>query len=343
MNFSANGGVTDRARPRMVGRVREVPLPHREIPDWGDFLECITADGRRVFVAKRVLAELEELEARHAPSETAGLLFGRAFSDGAKPCSLVTELVAPHAGEVMGTGSTVTITAHGAERMKRRAYRNAPCADPIGWAHTHPRFTPYFSAVDRAEQQAWKEPTSVGIVMSGLEDCDPRFAVFVGPEATPAEILGPERATAIEPVVRERARDRQPERTPSRPLALTPPQVRERARRRRLGVRARRALIPVAIVLVVGQLLALMVLGLQTATEARSRAERAEQAVRSATGAAGVANDRAGDAAERAESAQRDAREAKRLAERHQQAQPAWDSQPDQDAGEAQEGSPGEP
>jgi len=180
------------APPRMVGRVRRTELPLlRGAPDPERFLEHATADGRRVFVADHVLRDLARLERAEHPDETAGLLFGGFFSDGERACAIVTRLVRPKPGEVIGTPATVTITAEGSERMIARAWREDPLLKPVGWGHTHPRFEAYFSPVDRQEQGSWREPASVGLVLSGLPDPVDRYRVFVGPESTPAERVVP--------------------------------------------------------------------------------------------------------------------------------------------------------
>lgn len=189
--------------PRMTGGVRRTALPLlRGAPDPGRFVEHRTEDGRRAFVAKSVLCALERLERLDHPIETACLLFGGFFSDGENPCAIVTKLVFPEPEEVIGTRSTVTITAEGAERMIVRAWREDPLLKPLGWGHTHPLFEAYFSHVDLEEQRVWKEPASVGIVISGLEAPKARYRVFVGPESEPAK---PVTAAIEEPAAPEPA------------------------------------------------------------------------------------------------------------------------------------------
>jgi proteasome lid subunit RPN8/RPN11 len=172
----------------MAGRVRTTALPllRRGGPDPSDYIEHLALDGRRVFLARRVLRDLAHLERSEHPDETGGLLFGRYFSDGEHACTIVTELVVPQRGEVLGTPTTVTITAQAAERMIARAWQKDPLLTPVGWGHTHPRFEAYFSGTDRAEQRAWREPGSVGLVISGLARAAESYRVFVGPESTPA-------------------------------------------------------------------------------------------------------------------------------------------------------------
>ena len=193
----SSGNVTA-AQPRMTGRVRAVALPlMRSAPDTGAYVEHRTADGRRIFVARQVLRDLDDLERSYHPEETAGLLFGGYFSDGQNDIAVVTRLMVPQAGEVIGTPHTVTITAEGAERMIARAWRSDPTLKAVGWGHTHPCFEAFFSGTDRTEQRVWREPASVGLVVSGLERPQRRYCVFVGPDSTPAERLDVPPATAL--------------------------------------------------------------------------------------------------------------------------------------------------
>ena len=189
---AGTGSVAAPPRPpsRMRGRIRSFEPPLRPMPHGYHYAEFETADGRRVFIHHEVLADLRAIERAEHPNETAGLLFGRTFTDGANQCALVRHLIRPRVGEVIGTPVTVTITAEGSSRMSRRAQECHPCADAVGWAHTHPTFGAYFSGTDRAEQAIWTSPASVGLVISGLPEADPRYEVFVGPESTPTSQVG---------------------------------------------------------------------------------------------------------------------------------------------------------
>ena len=178
----------EQVQPRMVGKVRATSRPFlRAEPDPSSFVEHRTEDGRRVFVARQVLRDLATEERRAHPNETAGLLFGGHFTDGRQPCTVVTALIPPLSGEVVGSRSSVHITARGAEQMIARAWAQSPLLSPVGWGHTHPQFEAYFSPTDMAEQEAWKDAGSVGLVISGLATPRNRYRVFVGPESTTAE------------------------------------------------------------------------------------------------------------------------------------------------------------
>lgn len=228
MGVLTKDGVRGETPPRMTGNIRRTALPLlRRAPDPARFIEHRTAGGRGIFIAKGVLEDLAILERSEHPVETASLLFGGFFSDGENACAIVTRLVLPEPGEVVGTPSTVTITAEGAERMIERAWLDDPLLKPLGWGHTHPCFEAYFSGVDREEQSVWTEPASVGLVISGLAEPRERYRVFVGPESEPAEaaIAGaPRRVRAAVPENREKDRRGEPRRGSSsgHPRALEP-------------------------------------------------------------------------------------------------------------------------
>jgi proteasome lid subunit RPN8/RPN11 len=254
-------------RKRMAGRVRPVEVPLlRGLPDPADYQEHVTADGRRVFVAKRVVLDLAELERSEHPDETAGLLFGGYFTDGDRTCTVVTKLVKPRPGEVHGTRSSVTITPGGAEQMIARGWQEDPVLAPVGWGHTHPCFEAYFSGVDRTEQQAWRDAGSVGLVISGLAEPRPRYRVFVGPESASAE---PVRRVVL---------------ASEMPMAPRKRELLIRDTRRPLGARWRRAHLSsvvghrlVAFVLAIGVVvaLAISVYAARTAVDARRQAREA--------------------------------------------------------------------
>jgi proteasome lid subunit RPN8/RPN11 len=186
----------------MMGRELPVALPLMSgALDPRAYAEHVTADGRRVFVAHQVLRDLSDLERSDHPNETAGLLFGGYFADRGDDVAVVTRLIPPEAGEVIGTPHTVTITADGAQRMTARAWCSDPTLKPVGWGHTHPCFEAFFSGTDRTEQRLWKERVSVGIVMSGLDRPKQRYRVFVGPDSTPAP---PNRRVMVSPGKSER-------------------------------------------------------------------------------------------------------------------------------------------
>lgn len=263
---------------RMSGRVREVSLPLLTPPESGEFTEHRTSDGTRIFVARSVIEELERLERAHHPNEAAGLLFGRYFTNGWHACTLVTNFIPPEPGEIRGTRSSVTITSFGAQRMRARARRIIPCADCVGWGHTHPTFEPFFSGTDRAEQRLWTQPASVGIVLSGLRDVRDPYHVYVGPESAMAVPM-PETAlpssTTSPPLMRQQPEAAPPNRRAALPI---PPRRRTGALAYRLGVAA--ALVA-AVVLAGGSW--------WTATRAQRAADEATARSASAAGTAASA------------------------------------------------------
>lgn len=216
-------------RSRLRGHIRRFEPPLRPVPSGPEYTELECVDGRRVFIHREVLDDLAALERAEHPRESAGLLFGRIFTDGTHQCALVRHLIRPLQGEVIGTQATVTITAAGSSGMSARAQRWYPCADAVGWAHTHPTFNAYFSGTDRAEQAVWTSPASVGLVMSGLESAQPPFEVYVGPESEPTAIVGDAPASTRPPAEERGAVDAVVPPTRAEPSAAAP---RTPARRR---------------------------------------------------------------------------------------------------------------
>ncbi|WP_445147767.1 Mov34/MPN/PAD-1 family protein [Baekduia sp. Peel2402] len=188
------------AAGRFHGRTVNAGLPVRPRPIGSGWHVWRTADGRSAIVAEGVVAVIRAVERDESPQETGGILFGRGFRDWAGEYVLVTHAERPHRGEVLGTVSTVAITAEGAAAMGRRAQQAQPVADVVGWYHTHPSYAAYFSDVDRAEQRRWPSPLAIGLVMSGRDDAEPRYSVFVGPEsaATVRPPAGPAPAAELE-------------------------------------------------------------------------------------------------------------------------------------------------
>jgi proteasome lid subunit RPN8/RPN11 len=293
------------ARPRMSGGVRRTALPLlRDVPDPATFVEHVTTDGRRVFLAKRVLDDLARLERTEHPDETGGLLFGGYFSDGVQRCAIVTQLVEPEPGEVIGTPSTVTITAAGSERMIARAWRRDPLLRPVGWGHTHPCFEAYFSGVDRNEQRTWQEAAAVGLVISGLPEPTDRYRVFVGPESTPAEPVGDSMPVPVG-LARGGSAPQPQRRSPADGSA---PRALPRPARTRRWLRSSRPVAVVAALLATLLAVAVLALSWQRATDARddaraalSAARQAQMAAQRATAGPGGA-DSSGTLAERATS-----------------------------------------
>jgi len=93
MGTLTKDGLRRTAAPRMSGGVRRTAPPLlRGAPDPAKFAEHRTADGKRIYLAIDVIENLAKLERAEHPIETACLLFGGFFSDGKRPCAIVTRL-----------------------------------------------------------------------------------------------------------------------------------------------------------------------------------------------------------------------------------------------------------
>jgi proteasome lid subunit RPN8/RPN11 len=210
------------ASPRFSGRMVSAPLPVRSRPRTGNWLVHRADDGRTVLLDPSVLATAYRVEQEHAPAETGGLLFGRAFVDSEGPYVVVSYAIPPRRGEVIGAVSTVKITAAGAGAMTERAQAQRFEADVVGWYHTHPSFAAYFSTVDEAEQSTWASALAVGLVVAGVARRDDRHKVYVGPESTRTRLQPrADRQPAIEAAPASFP-DPLPGRTPAPPAALPP-------------------------------------------------------------------------------------------------------------------------
>jgi proteasome lid subunit RPN8/RPN11 len=189
------GGVDTSAARRFQGQVVTAQVPVRPRPRSGDWAVHRASDGRVAFIAPSVLTTAFAAQRRYAPDETAGLVFGRGYRDAEGQYVVATGAQTPRAGEVIGSVSTVEITAEGAEAMTQRYHEHDFVADLIGWWHTHPSYTAYFSGTDRDEQGRWNTPVSVGIVVAGEPRGGDPYAVYIGPDAAEAPVVRRGRAT----------------------------------------------------------------------------------------------------------------------------------------------------
>lgn len=221
-------------RVRVTLQLREPPVADRE------FLELRAASGARTFIHRRVLRDAASLTRRSLPNETGALLMGATFTDGRQPFTIVTDLVVPLPGEVIGTSATVTITAAGRRRMEAEGRLRDPIASGVGWMHSHPVQMAFFSGTDEIEQSKWSGPASVGLVVSGRDDADPRFRVFLGAMAEEASEAG--RVVAPRHVRRDaRSRIRRIPPRPAEPVpALRNPERTVATARRRTRADVRR-------------------------------------------------------------------------------------------------------
>lgn len=174
--------------PRFSGRTVSAPLPVRSRPQNGRWLVHRADGGRTVLLSPSVLSTAYSVEEEHAPAETGGLLFGRAFVDSEGPYVVVSSATPPRSGEVIGAVSTVRITAAGASAMTERAQARCFETDVVGWYHTHPSFDAYFSSIDETEQRSWASALAVGLVVAGVSRADDRYKVYVGPDSAPTRL-----------------------------------------------------------------------------------------------------------------------------------------------------------
>jgi proteasome lid subunit RPN8/RPN11 len=141
----------------------------------------------------RILEDLRLATLDAVPHETIGALLGRPCRDDYGTYVVVEHAMTAQAGEHVGTHGGVRISAVTRAAMHRRAAREHPTLEPVGWWHSHPRGLPRYSTVDRDEQATYPRPYHVGVVVaadlfdgqgaSGVGAQDP-LGVYVGPAAT---------------------------------------------------------------------------------------------------------------------------------------------------------------
>lgn len=129
---------------------------------------------------------------RHVDSssiEVAGLLVGRVWVDNDGAGTLVAVDAALPATRHVETSSVhVSFRPETWDELSREIDRVVPNGLVVGWYHSHPGLTAFFSGTDRATQAgAFREPWQLGLVV------DPRGgarAAFRGPESVPVEVSG---------------------------------------------------------------------------------------------------------------------------------------------------------
>lgn len=118
---------------------------------------------------------------RAHPYEQGGLLLGRAYAAPADPHAVALVHVMRAVAAVQAQGSAFAL------RMESRLWTDAQAALQsdwriVGWYHSHPGLSAFFSDTDRRTQQAFfAHRYSIGWV---IDPHDGHEAVFLGPDCT---------------------------------------------------------------------------------------------------------------------------------------------------------------
>lgn len=140
-------------------------------------------DEFEAFIDPKLLKQISEESESASPFETIGLLAGRVWRDEKGPYTLVLAASSATREQIEATTSHVRISGNEMSELREKLEVANPALEVIGWYHSHPRFTPYYSSEDKTEQSTWSDPNHIGIVVSGLMGED-AYGVYRGPNAT---------------------------------------------------------------------------------------------------------------------------------------------------------------
>jgi proteasome lid subunit RPN8/RPN11 len=158
-------------------RLRERPLDTKH-----PFVVYGSEDRPRLYVSPTVLSGVRLCCRSSAPNETIGLLAGTVYGDADGNYTVVRDFEEAIVDEKEASPASVRINPDGQASVRSRLLGRNPALQIVGWFHSHPRYQPFYSPVDHAEQATYG-PDQVGIVVSGLP-CEDPFGVYLGPGAS---------------------------------------------------------------------------------------------------------------------------------------------------------------
>lgn len=140
-------------------------------------------DGFCAYVHSDVLERIEAHAQQGNSNEVMGLLAGRICLDlQSVPYTLVMAAEGAFGDEVTSGPDSVHISPEGRANVSQRLRDSNPDREIVGWYHTHPHGTAFFSQTDTREQAGWTDPNHIGIVFAprAAEDS---LGVYRGPGA----------------------------------------------------------------------------------------------------------------------------------------------------------------
>lgn len=149
-------------------------------------------DAPEVHVHVRVLEDLRRAAVDAIPHEAIGALVGRPCRDDYGVFVVVENALTAEPGEYVRAPDATRISDAGRTEIHRRAARQHPVLEPVGWWHSHQRGLPRYNPVG-PEDQATCPPYHVEIVVAAdligalAPPARPPFdllGVHVGPAAT---------------------------------------------------------------------------------------------------------------------------------------------------------------
>lgn len=136
-----------------------------------------------VYVMPAVASTLASATKSRSPSETGGLLLGRAYRDHEGIYTVIAAAVV--ADSASSSPGDFRLTASEYDTLKRKAEATFPAHALVGLWHSHSRESE-FSAVDVDEQRTWPKPYSVGLLTFMSDGAPSR--VYRGRDATPLQL-----------------------------------------------------------------------------------------------------------------------------------------------------------
>lgn len=169
-------------------------LPFRERPEpSAEYARYSSGrDSFEAIITQSVLDEIYEQSLNAKPDEIAGLLAGRTWQDTNGPYTIILAAGLATKQYVESSASRVKVSGAGVSEVRQRIETAHWSMDILGWYHSHPTYTAYFSSVDESEQATWTDPNNIGIVISCIPN-EERFGVYRGPRCERLALKPPAR------------------------------------------------------------------------------------------------------------------------------------------------------
>jgi proteasome lid subunit RPN8/RPN11 len=173
----------------MTGAIRFTPLPNDRVRP--DPLTVAAAHGislvsdRPVYAWPRIVWDQIEKHAGSSRKEVAGLLAGRVWTDEAGLAFVSVEAAIPADWGVDTSATHVSFHPEAWDRLgpQLQSLPNKPVV--VGWYHSHPGLTAFFSGTDRDTQAgAFREAWQIGVVVDPVGG---ERQAYRGPRSEPVD------------------------------------------------------------------------------------------------------------------------------------------------------------
>jgi proteasome lid subunit RPN8/RPN11 len=130
------------------------------------------------FAIRRSVQRDIQAHARSKPVEIGGILVGEAYVDPITGHFLVDVVGSLPAIGAHGTGTYFKFTSEAWDYISNERARRYPDLVTVGWYHSHPGLGVFYSATDRASQEAFfHHPWNIGLVIDPVSN---EIGAFVG-------------------------------------------------------------------------------------------------------------------------------------------------------------------